>query len=130
MCTKHGKPLELYCKNQQIQDSSHRFHDVVPLQKEYDIKKRELWKQEADIQQQILERQLKKQEIKHSIKLSTDAADREVEGDFQVFTALIQSLDRAQAELVRMIKEKQEMSEEHSKGFIQELEQETSGLMR
>lgn len=136
MCTEHSKPLELYCKNEQIPicascaDSSHRFHNVVPLEEEYDSKKRELWKQEADIQQQILERQLKKQEIKHSIKLSNDAADREVEGGVQVFTALIQSLDRARAELVRMIKEKQEMSEEHSKGFIQELEQETSGLMR
>ncbi|XP_073337210.1 E3 ubiquitin-protein ligase TRIM21-like [Pagrus major] len=136
MCTEHGKPLELYCKNEQMSicrscaDSSHRFHHVVPLEEEYEVKKRELWKQEADIQQQILERQLKIQELKHSIKLSKDAADREIEGGVQVFTALIQSLERAKAELVRMIKEKQEMTEKHSKGFIQELEQETSGRMR
>ncbi len=135
VCAKHGKPLELYCKNEQMPicrscaDSSHRFHHVVPLKEEYKVKKMELRKTEAKIQQKILERQLKNDEIKHSVKLSKDAADREITDGVKVFATLIQSLERAKAELIWMTEEKQKTTEKQAKGFIQELEQETSELV-
>ncbi|XP_070710337.1 E3 ubiquitin-protein ligase TRIM39-like [Pempheris klunzingeri] len=136
VCTEHGKPLELYCKNEQMPicrscaDSSHRSHHVVPLKEEYEAKKAELRSTEADIQKKIQDRQLKYQEIKHSAKLIKEAASREMADGVQVFTALIQSLERAKVDLLKMIEEKQNMAQKQAKDFIQDLEQEISELVK
>ncbi|KAK9525944.1 hypothetical protein VZT92_016609 [Zoarces viviparus] len=134
VCPKHGKPLELYCKNdempicQSCADSSHRSHDIVPLKEEYEVKMKELQKTEAEIQQKIRERQLKIQEVKHWVWVSKEAADREMADGAQVFTALIQTLEKYQAKFNRMIDAKHKMTEKQVKGFTEELEQEISEL--
>ncbi|XP_078112574.1 E3 ubiquitin-protein ligase TRIM21-like [Sander vitreus] len=133
MCTKHDKLLELFCKTDQMcvcmlcTISDHKTHDVVPLKKEYEVKKAELG---AEIQQMIQKRRLKIQEIKHSVELSEDDADREIAGGVQVFTALKESVERSQAELIDTIKEKQRKTEKQAEGFIKELEQEISELKK
>ncbi|KAI3370724.1 hypothetical protein L3Q82_007103 [Scortum barcoo] len=72
MCTKHDKLLELFCKTDQMcvcmlcTVSDHKTHDVVPLKEEYEGKKAELGKTEAEIQQMIQKRRLKIEEIKQS----------------------------------------------------------------
>ncbi|XP_037621680.1 E3 ubiquitin-protein ligase TRIM39-like isoform X1 [Sebastes umbrosus] len=136
MCTKHDKPLELFCKTDQtcvcmlclVLD--HKIHDVVPLKEEYEGKKAELGKTEAEIQQMIQKRRLKIQEIKHSVDLSEEDADREIAEGVQVFTALKESVERGQANLIDTIKEKQKTTEKQAEAFIKELEQEISELMK
>ncbi|XP_068584961.1 zinc finger protein RFP-like [Cebidichthys violaceus] len=136
MCTKHDKLLELFCKTDQMcvcmlcTVLDHKNHDVVPLKEEYEGKKAELGKTEAEIQQMIQKRQLKIQEIKHSVELSEDDADREISDGVQVFTALKESVERSQAELIDTIKEKQRKTEKQAEGFIKELEQEISELKK
>ncbi|XP_074487482.1 E3 ubiquitin-protein ligase TRIM21-like isoform X2 [Sebastes fasciatus] len=134
MCTKHDKPLELFCKTDQtcvcmlclVLD--HKLHNVVPLKEEYKEKKAELGKTEAEIQQMIQKRRLKIQEIKHSVDLSEEDADREIAEGVQVFTALKESVERGQANLINTIKEKQKTTEKQAEAFIKELEQEISEL--
>ncbi|XP_074487475.1 E3 ubiquitin-protein ligase TRIM21-like [Sebastes fasciatus] len=136
MCTKHDKPLELFCKTDQtcvcmlclVLD--HKIHDVVPLKEEYEGKKAELGKTEAEIQQMIQKRRLKIQEIKHSVDLSEEDADREIAEGVQVFTALKESVERGQANLIDTIKEKQKTTEKQAEAFIKELEQEISELTK
>ncbi|XP_037621710.1 E3 ubiquitin-protein ligase TRIM39-like [Sebastes umbrosus] len=136
MCTKHDKPLELFCKTDQtcvcmlclVLD--HKMHDVVPLKEEYEGKKAELGKTEAEIQQMIQKRRLKIQEIKHSVDLSEEDADREIAEGVQVFTALKESVERGQANLIDSIKEKQKTTEKQAEAFIKELEQEISELTK
>ncbi|XP_074485965.1 E3 ubiquitin-protein ligase TRIM21-like [Sebastes fasciatus] len=136
MCTKHDKPLELFCKTDltcicmlcHVLD--HKMHDVVPLKEEYEGKKAELGKTEAEIQQMIQKRRLKIQEIKHSVDLSEEDADREIAEGVQVFTALKESVERGQANLINKIKEKQKTTEKQAKAFIKELEQEISELTK
>ncbi|XP_028454764.1 E3 ubiquitin-protein ligase TRIM39-like [Perca flavescens] len=136
MCTKHDKPLELFCKTDQTcvcmlcTVSDHKMHDVVPLKEEYEGKKAELGKTEAEIQQMIQERRLKIQEIKHSVDLSEEDADREIAEGVQVFTSLKESVERGLKELINTIKEKQKTTEKQAKAFIKELEQEISELMK
>ncbi|GAA6218748.1 E3 ubiquitin-protein ligase TRIM39-like [Lates japonicus] len=136
MCTIHDKPLELFCKTDQTcvcmlcPVLDHKSHEVVPLKEQVERKKAELGKTEAEIHRMIQERRLKIQDIKHSAKLSKEAADREMVDGVQIFSTLIQSLERAQEELIRMIDEKQKATEKRAKSFIQELEQEISELMR
>ncbi|KAM9359075.1 E3 ubiquitin-protein ligase TRIM21-like [Symphorus nematophorus] len=134
MCTKHDKLLELFCKTDQMcvcmlcTVLDHKTHDVVPLQEEYEGKKAELGKTEAEVQQMIQKRRVKIEEIKHSVKLSKDGADREIADGVQVFTALKESVERRQAKLMDTIKEKQRKTEKQAEGFIKELEQEISEL--
>ncbi|XP_037621677.1 E3 ubiquitin-protein ligase TRIM21-like [Sebastes umbrosus] len=136
MCTKHDKPLELFCKTDLtcvcmlclVLD--HKMHDVVPLKEEYEGKKAELGKTEAEIQQMIQKRRLKIQEIKQSVDLSEEDADREIAEGVQVFTALKESVERGQANLIDTIKEKQKTTEKQAEAFIKELEQEISELTK
>ncbi|XP_073328142.1 E3 ubiquitin-protein ligase TRIM21-like [Pagrus major] len=134
MCTKHDKLLELFCKTDQMcvcmlcTYSDHKTHDVVPLKEEYEGKKAELGKRDAEFQQMIQKRRLKLQEMKRSVELSKKDADREIAAGVQVFTALKESVERSQAELIDTIKEKQRKTEKQAEGFIKELEQEISEL--
>uniref|UniRef100_UPI0037E8052D E3 ubiquitin-protein ligase TRIM21-like n=1 Tax=Semicossyphus pulcher TaxID=241346 RepID=UPI0037E8052D len=136
MCMKHDKPLELFCKTDQTcvcvlcSVLDHRTHEFVPLKEEYEEKKAELGKTEADIQQMIHKRHLKIDEVKRSVDLSKEDADREIAEGVRVFTALKESVERGQAELMDTIKEKQETREKQAQAFIKELEQEISELKK
>ncbi|XP_049422581.1 E3 ubiquitin-protein ligase TRIM21-like [Epinephelus fuscoguttatus] len=136
MCTIHDKPLELFCKTDQIcvcmlcPVLDHKSHEVVPLKEQFERQRAELGRREAEIHRMIQERRLKIQEIKHLSKLNKEAADREMTDGVQVLTTLIQSLERAQTELVGTIEAKQKKTEKEAKGFVQELEQEISELIR
>ncbi|KAM9352447.1 zinc-binding protein A33-like [Symphorus nematophorus] len=90
----------------------------------------ELGKTEAEVQEMIQKRQLKIQEIKRSVELCKEDADREITGGVQVFTALKESVERGQAEFINMMKEKQREMEKQAEGFIKELEQEISELKK
>uniref|UniRef100_A0A8D0AEA9 Uncharacterized protein n=1 Tax=Sander lucioperca TaxID=283035 RepID=A0A8D0AEA9_SANLU len=131
MCTEHDKPLELFCKTDQTcvcmlcSVLEHKMHDVVPLKEGYEGKKAE-----AKIQQMIQKRRLKIQEIKHSVDLSEEDADREIAEGVQVFTSLKESVERGLNELINTIKEKQKTTEKQAEAFIKELEQEISELMK
>ncbi|XP_034048128.1 zinc finger protein RFP-like [Thalassophryne amazonica] len=136
MCEKHDKLLELFCKNDQMcvcmlcTILDHKSHDVVPLKEEYEGKKAELRKTEAEIQEMIQKRQLKIQEIKQSVELSQKNADKEKSAGVQIFTALMESVQRGLNELLKTIEEKQKMTEDQAEGFITELECEISELQK
>uniref|UniRef100_G3N9Z3 B30.2/SPRY domain-containing protein n=1 Tax=Gasterosteus aculeatus TaxID=69293 RepID=G3N9Z3_GASAC len=136
MCTKHDKPLELFCKSDQTcvcmlcTVLDHKNHDVVPLEEEYEEKKVELKLTEAEIQQMIQKRRVKIQEIKHSVDLSEEDAGREKAEGVQVFTDLMESVRRGLKELLKTIEEKQEATKKQAEAFIRELEEEISELMK
>ncbi|XP_078128029.1 E3 ubiquitin-protein ligase TRIM39-like [Sander vitreus] len=136
MCTKHDKPLELFCKTDQTcvctfcNVLDHKMHDVVPLKEQYEGKKAELGKTGAEIQQMIQKKQLKIKKIKQSVDLSKNDADRKIAEGVQVFTSLKESVERGLNELIDTIKEKQKTTEKRAEALIKELEQEISELMK
>ncbi|XP_076584507.1 E3 ubiquitin-protein ligase TRIM21-like [Chaetodon auriga] len=136
MCMKHDKPLELFCKTDHTcvcmlcTVLDHKTHDVVPLREEYDEKRAELRKTEDVIQQVIQKRRLKIEELKQSVKLSKENADREIAEGVQVFTSLKESVERGLDELIKTIEEKQKTTEKQTEVFIKELEQEISELLK
>ncbi|KAM3877443.1 E3 ubiquitin-protein ligase TRIM21-like [Diretmus argenteus] len=136
MCKKHDKPLELFCRTDQMcvcqfcTELEHKFHHIVPLTEEYEGKKAELGKTQAEMHQMIQQRQVKIQEINQSVELSKEDATREISDSLVVFTGLMQSVERGQAELIQMIEEKQKTTEKQAEGFVKELEQEISELLK
>ncbi|XP_067441722.1 E3 ubiquitin-protein ligase TRIM21-like [Thunnus thynnus] len=136
MCMKHDKPLELFCKTDQTcvcmlcSVLDHKTHEFVPLKEEYEGKKAELGKTEAEIQQMIQKRQLKIQEIKRSVNFSKGNAEKEIAEGVQVFTTLMQSVERSLNEFIDMTEEKQRTTEKQAEDFIKELEQEISELKK
>nr|XP_020483258.1 E3 ubiquitin-protein ligase TRIM21-like [Labrus bergylta]XP_020484011.1 E3 ubiquitin-protein ligase TRIM21-like [Labrus bergylta]XP_020484308.1 E3 ubiquitin-protein ligase TRIM21-like [Labrus bergylta] len=136
MCMKHDKPLELFCKTDQTcvcmlcSVLDHKTHEFVPLKEEYEEKKAELEETEAEIQQMIQKRRLKIQEIKHSVDLSKDDADREMAEGVRVFTALKESVERGRAEFIDTIEKKLKTTKKQAEAFIKELEQEICELMK
>ncbi|XP_059208086.1 E3 ubiquitin-protein ligase TRIM21-like [Centropristis striata] len=136
MCKIHDKPLELFCKSDQMcvcmlcMVLDHKLHDVVPLKTEYEEEKIELGKTEAEIQRMIQKRRVKVQQIQRSVELSDEAADKEKADGVCVLTALRDMVQRNLAEFIERIKEKQRPTQKQAEGFIFELEQEISQLMR
>ncbi|TNN39498.1 Zinc finger protein RFP [Liparis tanakae] len=136
ICLKHDKPLELFCRTDQTcvcmlcSVLDHKMHNVVPMKEEYEGKKVELQKTEAEIQQMIKKRRLKVQGVKRKVKLSEEDADREKAKGVQVFTDLKESVERKLNELVYTIEEKQRTTKKRAEDAIREKEQEISDLMK
>ncbi|XP_029998270.1 E3 ubiquitin-protein ligase TRIM39-like [Sphaeramia orbicularis] len=134
MCRKHDKPLELFCKTDHTcicnhcTYSDHRSHDVTPLKEEHEEQKPELKKTEAEIQQMIQERRLKIQEIQRSVELSKNAAERKTAEGVEVYTALMDSVQRSLDQFLEEIQEKQRSTEKQAEDFIKELDQEICEL--
>ncbi|XP_041651940.1 E3 ubiquitin/ISG15 ligase TRIM25-like [Cheilinus undulatus] len=134
LCTKHDKLLEMFCRNDQrcvcvlCSVTDHKTHDVVPLKEEYEGKKAQLGKTEAEIQQMIQKRRVKVEELKHSVELSDENADREIGEGVGVFNALMETVERKLNMIIDTIKVKQRETKKQAEGFIRELEQEISEL--
>uniref|UniRef100_UPI003AAF7337 nuclear factor 7, ovary-like isoform X9 n=1 Tax=Centroberyx gerrardi TaxID=166262 RepID=UPI003AAF7337 len=62
--------------------------------------------------------------------LNKKDTEEEIAKSVEVFTALVASIQRNQAELIEVIEEKQRAAEKQAEGFIKELEQEISELQR
>lgn len=136
MCPKHERLLELFCKKDQTcvcvlcTETDHRAHYTVPVEREWTDKKAMLKRTEIDVQQMIQDRVKKVEEMKQSVELNKASAQREIDESMQVFSELIRSIQRSQADLVLAIEQKQRQTERWADGLISELEQEISELKR
>ncbi|KAL0965345.1 hypothetical protein UPYG_G00280070 [Umbra pygmaea] len=136
MCKKHVKPLELFCRTDQTCvcvlciKTSHRTHYTVPFEEEFEAKMANLGKTQAQVQQRICERLKKVKDVKQSLELSRKDTEEEIAHSVQVFTVLVRSIERIQAEFIKAIEVKQKAAERRAEGLIQELEQELTELQR
>ncbi|XP_014046322.1 E3 ubiquitin-protein ligase TRIM39 [Salmo salar] len=136
VCKKHERPLELFCKRDQAcvcqfcTETDHKTHKTVPIEEEYGERKAQMGKSKGTFQKMIQERLLKVKEIEQAVELSKRDAEREIADSLQVFTALVRSIERNQAELIEVVEEKQKAAERQAEGLIEELEQEITELKR
>uniref|UniRef100_A0A8C7J2V6 RING-type domain-containing protein n=1 Tax=Oncorhynchus kisutch TaxID=8019 RepID=A0A8C7J2V6_ONCKI len=107
----------LFCRTDQMcvcqfcTETDHKTHHIVHLEEECGERKAQLGKMDAQVQQMIQERMQKGWEIKHSVELNKRDAEREITDSMQVFTDLVRSIERSQAELIEVVEEKQEAAE-------------------
>lgn len=136
VCLDHKKPLELFCRTDQMCVCSHCIvaehaaHDITSLKDECDTRKAKLQQTEDEIQQLIQERQLKSQRIHQLKKHSKDDAESEISHGLRIFTVFMQAAERDLNQLIEVIEERQRKTEEEADGYIAEVEQEISALKR
>ncbi|KAI4884976.1 hypothetical protein NFI96_020247, partial [Prochilodus magdalenae] len=134
ICQKHNRPLELYCKEDQTcvclfcSETDHKTHSTVPIEEESGERKTQLVKTQTEVQQMIQERLNKIKDIKHSVELRKRNTEKEKADSVGVFTALIRSIERCQAELLEVMAEKQKAAEKQAEDLIKDLEQEITEL--
>ncbi|XP_046707464.1 E3 ubiquitin-protein ligase TRIM39-like [Silurus meridionalis] len=136
ICQKHEKPLELFCRDDQTcvcqfcTEGDHKNHNTVPIEEESRERKTQLGKTQTGVQQNIQARMKKIKEIKYSVELCKRNTEKEKADSVEVFTALIRSIERSQAELLKLMEEKQKAAVMQAEGLIKELEQEVTVLQR
>nr|ATI15611.1 tripartite motif protein 39 [Epinephelus coioides] len=134
MCKTHNKITELYCRTDQACicvlciKTDHKSHNVVPLEEEYEAMMAKKDESMANIQKMIESRCEKIAEIEESLEISQREAEKEKEASVQVFTDLIRSIQRSQAELVELIEERYRATKQKAEGFLTELRMEVAEL--
>ncbi|KAL0189478.1 hypothetical protein M9458_016577, partial [Cirrhinus mrigala] len=87
-----------------------------------------MMKTQKNVQQMIQDRIKKIQDIKHSAELRKKSTEREKAANVELFSDLMRSIERCQAELLEMMEEKQKAAEKQDEELIQELQQEITEL--
>ncbi|XP_067111041.1 tripartite motif-containing protein 29-like [Osmerus mordax] len=134
MCTKHDKVLEMFCKSDQTcicilcLTTDHMTHKTVPVDEEYGEKMAQLGRMMARVQQMVDERSRKVKEIKHSVDLSKKQTEKVISDSADVFTSLVRSIEKNQADLTALIEKKQKAHEMRAERLIQDLQQEIAEL--
>uniref|UniRef100_A0A8B9JPM9 E3 ubiquitin-protein ligase TRIM39-like n=1 Tax=Astyanax mexicanus TaxID=7994 RepID=A0A8B9JPM9_ASTMX len=136
ICKKHERPLELFCRDDQMcvcllcTVTDHKTHNTVPIEEASEEVKTHMKKTQTDLQKMIQHRLEKTEKIKESLELSKKSTEDETAGGVEVFTDLIRSIERSQAELLEVMEEKQKAAERQAEEFIKDLEQEITELKR
>ncbi|XP_059397434.1 E3 ubiquitin-protein ligase TRIM39-like [Carassius carassius] len=136
ICQKHERPLELFCRDDQMcvclscTEGDHRTHNTVPIEEESQQKKIQLFQTQTDVQQMIQKRMKKIQEIQHSVELRKRNTEEYKSSSVELFTDLIRSIERCQSELLKMMEEQQKAAEKQAEDLIKELQQEITDLKK
>lgn len=136
ICKEHNKVLVLFCRDDNTllcdvcSNSCHTRHNVVPVQRAYKRMKDEVENTEAKVQQMIQERLLKVQSVTDSVQRSKTESEKVITNGVQDFTVLAFELQKSQAELIRVVEEKQKTAEQQADGFISDMQREIKELQR
>lgn len=134
ICKEHSRVLVLFCRDDNIllcdvcASSHHLRHGIVPVQRAYGAMKDEVENTEAKVQQMIQERLHKVQSMKESVNQSKTESEKVIANSAQDFTELVFEIQRSQAELSRVVEEKQKTAEQEADRFVTDMEQEIREL--
>lgn len=135
VCGRHQRLITLFCKND---DSvlcdlcvtlQHVSHEVVSVQKGYEDMTCHLGNTEARVQRMIQERMQKVQSMTESLIQSKTETKGVIENGCRDLTELVSDIKKTQKELIKVVEEKQQASEEQATGLITGMEKEISDLM-
>ncbi|XP_046706975.1 zinc finger protein RFP-like isoform X2 [Silurus meridionalis] len=136
ICKKHERPLEMFCRDDQIcvchscLMGDHKTHIITSIEEEVQVKKSQLGETQADIQKMIQKRLNKVQELKSTVELSKTNTEKEKADIVEAFNALMLCIERNQAELLKIMEEKQKAAERQTEEFIRHLQSEISELKK
>ncbi|XP_071264051.1 E3 ubiquitin-protein ligase TRIM21-like isoform X2 [Salvelinus alpinus] len=136
LCPEHQRGLEFFCRTDQTcgcavcMEGEHHGHQVIPAKREWLIKKSQLEITEAELRDMITQREKKVEDIRTSLEDIQACAEHETAGSMHVFSALVSSVERSQAELLEVIEMSQRAAQHRGQTLIRDLEQEISELRK
>ncbi|XP_073674481.1 E3 ubiquitin-protein ligase TRIM39-like [Garra rufa] len=136
ICQTHGKPLELFCRDDQTcvcflcGMKDHKNHNTVAVEEESGERKPHLMKMQTDVRQKIQDKMKSIQDIRHLKEVKNASSEKEKAESIELFTDLMRSIERCQSELLEMMEQKQKAAEKQADRLIKELEQEVTELKR
>ncbi|XP_064859729.1 nuclear factor 7, brain [Oncorhynchus nerka] len=136
LCPEHQRGLEFFCRTDQTcgcavcMEGEHHGHQVIPAKREWLIKKSQLEITEAELRDMITQREKKVEDIRTSLENIQVCAEHETAGSMHVFSALVSSVERSQAELLEVIEMSQRAAQHRGQTLIRDLEQEISELRK
>ncbi|XP_072290380.1 E3 ubiquitin-protein ligase TRIM21-like [Eucyclogobius newberryi] len=134
MCPTHQRPLELFCRTDQCGVCTlcglleHKNHELVSLEEACEACSSSLLHTQAQRQQMVEQRRLKVQEIQRCVELIDTEFDRERSVGLQVFSDLMQSVQRRLDQFLEELQEKQSQRHKRAQELVQQLEQEICEL--
>ncbi|XP_036809757.1 E3 ubiquitin-protein ligase TRIM21 isoform X5 [Oncorhynchus mykiss] len=136
LCPEHQRGLEFFCRTDQTcgcavcMEGEHHGHQVIPAKREWLIKKSQLEITEAELRDMITQREKKVEDIRTSLENIQVCAEHETAGSMHMFSALVSSVERSQAELLEVIEMSQRAAQHRGQTLIRDLEQEISELRK
>ncbi|XP_018598292.1 finTRIM family, member 86 [Scleropages formosus] len=134
LCADHGRPLELFCRNEQqcicsaCRDHEHKDHQVVSPETEKKEKVRELAQMQADTQRKILEKEKQLQILPLEARAHKDSFQVLQRESSQIFAELVCSLEQMSRQVTELLCNKEAVSSSWTEVQIQRLEQEMAQL--
>ncbi|XP_028829355.1 E3 ubiquitin-protein ligase TRIM39-like [Denticeps clupeoides] len=141
-CLEHGRPLELFCLQSQscvcalcVEDQAM----LIPLEKAWDQKKEQLKKTRDGFQDEIRNKEMKKDEFRQSAseckEKQTDVnqsfqkhVDKEMTATRKVFAKVMEAVRRAEEEALKPLQDKRNRVEMEERELTQELQAEIDKL--
>ncbi|XP_070849576.1 E3 ubiquitin-protein ligase TRIM39-like [Chaetodon trifascialis] len=136
MCEKHGRLLELFCRDDQVCicllciETDHKNHKTVPVEEEGAQQKENIESKKENIKIMIEDRMEKIKEFTDSSEISREKTITELEDSDKLFTTLMNRVQEAHSNLKWNIKEKLRKSQDKDKAMIEELQEEIIQLQR
>ncbi|XP_021433442.2 E3 ubiquitin-protein ligase TRIM39 [Oncorhynchus mykiss] len=130
-CLTHGRPLELYSRAEGrcvCALCMEEGHEVVSTETEWDKKKGELGSSLAEMQERILERERKVEEIRESMDLCKAQLDRERREIDSVFEVVMTTVEETRREALGPLEKRQQDMEREAEELTQELQKEIRQL--
>lgn len=136
-CPIHRRGLEFFCRtdntcicNVCVETAEHRGHNIVPAKREWQIKKSQLGISEVELRDLISEKETKVEEIHNSLREIQAAAESQIDGTVCVFSKLISSAERCQAEVLEVIEINRQAAEHRAQILLKELNDEIAELKK
>ncbi|KAM3590577.1 uncharacterized protein V6R79_012112 [Siganus canaliculatus] len=136
VCERHRRGTLIYCKTDKLcicpecATADHQGHDTVSVEEQWVETKAQLSVSEKEIQEMIRQRIMKIEEIRMSVTALELAVERETTGSVSLYSSLVASIQRSQAELMEVMEISRRAAEHQADAMIRQLELEIKELRR
>ncbi|XP_062858007.1 tripartite motif-containing protein 16-like [Trichomycterus rosablanca] len=136
LCSQHDEVLKIYCRTDQrcicslcLLDN-HKDHKTVSVTSERIEKQKELDQKHREIQQRIMRKQKKVQELKQAVINIQHNAQAAVENSEIIFTELISCMEKKRLEVVGLIRDQEKVELSRAQEILDKLEEEIVDLKK
>ncbi|XP_064846144.1 tripartite motif-containing protein 16-like [Oncorhynchus masou masou] len=136
ICSHHDKLLEVYCRTDQqcicylCTMDEHKGHDTVSAAAERTEKQRQLGMSQQKVQQRFQEREKELKELQQAVESLKLSAQSAVEDSDQIFTELIQYIEKRSYEVKELIRAQEKAQVSQAEGLLEQLKQEIAELRK